>query len=366
MSSNVQFYIALGLIPGVGRVLAKHLISYCGSAEQVFHESKGKLMKIPGIGEKMATNILSNNYLKQAEYELNQANKAGIQVLSYHDSAYPERLKHIIDAPLVLYGKGHYQLNSTKVVAIVGTRKSTPYGAELTNQLLQDISHFSDLLVISGLAYGIDITAHRKCVELNIPTIGVLANGLDTIYPKAHANTATKMLANGGLITENRLGTLPDAPKFPERNRIIAGMSDAVIVVEAAKKGGALITAEIANSFDRDVFAFPGDIHKSSSEGCNNLIKQHKAHLITSAKDLAYIMGWDDEKQLPKQAHKQLVLADVEEQKVIDILKAGDLQIDQISYKSQIPIGKLAAILLNLEFSGYVRSMPGKVYGLTK
>ncbi|MGB0525748.1 MAG: DNA-processing protein DprA [Flammeovirgaceae bacterium] len=363
-TSEVQYYIALGQIPGIGRVLAKHLISYCGSAEQVFKEKKGKLLKIPGIGEKVAERILKSNFLAEAEQELVRAEKNGVTILSYHHQDYPERLRHVIDAPLILYAKGNIHLNAVKVISIVGTRKATAYGLDLTNQLVEQLAAYSDLLVVSGLAYGIDICAHRKCVQLGIPTIGVLANGLDTIYPKTHAATAQKMQLHGGLITENRLGTLPDAPKFPERNRIIAGMSDAVIVVEAARKGGALITAEIANSFNRDVFAYPGDIHKTTSEGCNNLIKQHKAHLMTSAKDLAYIMGWDVSEKSTKPASIQLALDDVDEQKVVNILKEGELQIDQLSYKSQIPIGTLASILLNLEFQGFVKSMPGKVYGL--
>lgn len=364
MNNEVQYYIALGLTPGIGRVLAKHLISYCGSAKQVFQEKKGKLLKVPGIGEKMAASILNSHSLKQAEQELVNAQKAGIDVLSYHHDNYPERLKHIIDAPLVLYLKGNINLNASKVVSIVGTRKATPYGIDLTNQLVEYLANYQDLLVVSGLAYGIDICAHRKCVQLGVPTIGVLANGLDTIYPKAHASTAKKMQELGGLLTENRLGTTPDAPKFPERNRIIAGMSDVVIVVEATRKGGALITAEIANSFNRDVFAYPGDIHKSTSEGCNNLIKQHKAHLMTTPKDLEYIMRWSAEEAKTSPVPQQLSLDDVEEQKVVNILQKGELQIDQLSYKSQIPIGTLAAVLLNLEFKGHVKSMPGKVYSL--
>lgn len=365
MSPEVQYYIALNLIPGIGRVLAKHLISYCGSAEQVFKTKKGKLLKVPGIGPKMADNILQSNFLQEAAQEVKRAQDSNVTILSYHDEAYPERLRHIIDAPLYLYTKGDMALNAKKVVAIVGTRKATPYGYDLTTKLLEDLARYQDLLVVSGLAYGIDICAHRKCVQLGIPTIGVLANGLDTIYPKAHASTAQKMQGNGGLVTENRLGTLPDAPKFPERNRIIAGMADAVIVVEAAKKGGALITAEIANSFNRDVFAYPGDIHKSASEGCNNLIKQHKAHLITSVKDLEYIMRWDATETSSKQASPlQLTLDNPDEQKITEILKEGEIQIDQLSYKSQIPIGTLASILLHLEFQGLVKSMPGKVYAL--
>lgn len=365
MKSGVQYYIALGLIPGIGRVLAKHLISYCGSAEQVFHTSKGKLMKIPGIGEKAAHNILQNKLIQEAEQELELAQKANITILSYHDDAYPERLRHIIDAPLVLYTKGNINLNANKVIGIVGTRKASSYGIDLTNQLVEDLSRYDDLLIVSGLAYGIDICAHRKCLKMGIPTVGVLANGLDTVYPKVHAATAKSMQQNGGLLTENRFGSKPDAPKFPERNRIIAGLSDAIIVVEAFKKGGALITAEIANSFNRDVFAYPGDLHKQTSEGCNNLIKQHKAHLITSSKDIDYIMRWEvSDKPKPSQTMLQLSLEDSEEQTIVNLLQKGQVQIDELSYKTQIPLGTLASHLLNLEFKGLVKSMPGKVYGL--
>ncbi len=236
MHKETPFYIALELIPGVGNVLAKHLVSYCGSAERVFTMPKGKLLKIPNIGEVLANSIRGNQFIKEAENEIEKALKNNIEILTFNDKAYPQRLRHVVDAPLVIYRKGETNLNPDKVVAIVGTREATPYGIDLTQQLVKNLSAHSSLMIISGLAYGIDICAHRKCLELDIPTVGVMANGLDLVYPFAHKNTAHKMLENGALISENRFGTKPDAPKFPKRNRIIAGMADVVIIVEAKKK----------------------------------------------------------------------------------------------------------------------------------
>ncbi|MFT5617449.1 MAG: DNA processing protein [Arenicella sp.] len=367
MHKETPFYIALELIPGVGNVLAKHLVSYCGSAERVFTMPKGKLLKIPQIGEVLANSIRANQFLKEAEGEIEKALKNNIEILTFNDKAYPQRLRHVVDAPLVIYRKGETNFNTDKVVAIVGTREATPYGIDLTEQLVKNLSAHPDLMIISGLAYGIDICAHRKCVELGVPTVGVMANGLDLVYPSAHKNIAQKMLENGALISENRFGTKPDAPKFPKRNRIIAGMADVVILVEAKKKGGALITAELGNSYDREVCAFPGEVYSQTSEGCHNLIKRHKAHLITSAKDVDELMNWDlEESAQPKSNALRFQMEDENEQKVVDVLLKGNDQIDRISYKTQIPIGALASVLLSLEFAGLVKCMPGKMYGLNR
>jgi len=354
--------IALSLIPGIGNVLAKHLVSYCGSPENVFKKPKGKLMKIPGIGEKIAGAITTADVLKKAEEELINADKQGIQILFYTSPLYPKRLKNIVNAPILLYYKGNASLNSTKILSIVGTRRATEYGKHFINHLLTDLQQIDDLLIVSGLAYGIDIHAHKTSLQNNIPTVGVMANGLDIVYPAEHKDIALRMLQNGGLLTENRLGVEPSPPQFPERNRIIAGMADAVLVVEAAKSGGALITAEIANSFDIEVFALPGGVNQKYSEGCNNLIKEHKAHLISSAEDIIKLLNWDLQKS---ETRKKVTLSlSPEEQAIYDLLANKQQQIDELSYKSQIPIGKLPVILLELEIKGIVKALPGQKYCL--
>ncbi len=362
MQNSALYEVALSLIPGIGNVLTKQLVSYCGSAQEVFKKPRGKLMKIPNIGPKIADAIVGSKVLNQAEEELNNAERLGAEILFYTSSAYPKRLSKIINAPILLYYKGEASLNADKVLSIVGTRRATNYGREFIEKLVAEFKTLDDLIIVSGLAYGIDIQAHKVSLKHNIPTVGVMANGLDMVYPADHKETARKMIEQGGLLTENKFGTKPDAPKFPERNRIIAGIADAVLVVEATASGGALITAEIANSFDIDVMALPGGIHQKSSEGCNKLIKEHKAHLVTSAADVISLLNWDIPKNTLK---KKLTIAlDQEEQIIYDLLTSKEHQIDELSYKSRIPIGKLPAILLNMELKGLLKPYPGQKYKL--
>lgn len=366
MDEQKVYQVALSLIPGVGNFLTKNLISYCGSAKAVFNYPRHKLHKIPGIGAKTADSIINSQLLKEAEEELRKAEKHGAELFAYTDKAYPNRLKQISDAPNILYYKGSVPLEATKTVAIVGTRQATSYGRQITEQLITELAPYKPL-IISGLAYGIDITAHRAALKLGLPTIGVMASGLDIIYPSAHKNTAHEMLSQGGLVSENSFGTQPEAYKFPARNRIIAGMADVVIVIEAAIKGGALITAEIAHSYDREVFAVPGYLTSSQSAGCNQLIKATKAHLLTSAKDVAFIMDWTLGKEPSKQ---QSLLFDTplneEETKVVALLRenSAGLHIDELSWRSQIPLSALASTLLTLEFQNLIRSLPGKKFAL--
>jgi DNA processing protein len=250
-------------------------------------------------------------------------------------------------------------------VGVVGTRNATEYGRNFTGKLVEELGQMG-AVIVSGLAYGIDIAAHKSCVSGGVPTIGVLAHGLDRIYPKVHSQTARKMVENGGLITEHISGADPDRENFPKRNRIIAGLCDAIVVVEAAKKGGALITADIANSYNRDVFALPGRISDSQSEGCNMLIKSNRAALIQSAADIRYIMGWDDEKVQKIPLQKQLfVELNDDEKKIVDILtNSGKTAIDFIASETAMPPSKVSSLLLNLEFSGVVRCLPGKMFEL--
>lgn len=357
--------LALHFIPGVGDQISRQLISYCGSAEKVFKTPKGKLLKIPGIGEVTAESIINHNSFELAETELRKAEKENVSILFRTDKEYPSRLKNIPDAPSLLYCKGSINFENPKSVAIVGTRKSTPYGKECVEEFVsQLVPH--NALIISGLAYGIDIQAHKQAVKHSLQTIGVMGSGIDVIYPAAHAETAKAMQANGGLVTENIFGTKPDAHNFPMRNRIIAGLCDALIVVEAAEKGGALITADIANGYNKDVFAFPGNIGASHSEGCNNLIKSNKAHLLTSVKDLEYIMNWGvASKPVKKKEALSMEGFEPDEQSILQVLlEKNPTVLDELSWKTNIPVSQLASVLLMLEFKGIVQSLPGKQYRL--
>jgi len=367
MESQLLYELALHLTPGIGNVNIKALIGYCGSAEAVLKTTKGKLAKTPGIGLVTASKIHQGNFLKQAQEELEKAAKLGIRTISFTDKRYPKQLKSIPDAPAILFVKGNIDFNDQKTVAIVGTRKATKYGLELTESIVQELIPY-DPIIVSGLAYGIDIKAHSVALNEGLSTVAVMASGIDIIYPAAHKSVAKEIESNGALITEQKLGTPPDAPRFPARNRIIAGLADATIVIEAAKKGGALITAEIANGYNRDVFALPGNASNQFSEGCNHLIKTNKAHLITSSKDIAYIMGWDLEQDAIDRSPKiDLQKLTTDEQLMINLLSdnINGLHIDLICLQSQFNASKTASVLLQLEFQGFVKSLPGKIYALS-
>ncbi|MCW5912291.1 MAG: DNA-processing protein DprA [Cyclobacteriaceae bacterium] len=358
-------FLALYFTPGIGDSLVKQLVSYCGSAEQVFKTPKGKLLNIPGVGEISVQAIKHGDNFREAEKELKKAERDEVEIILYSDKKYPHRLKAIEDAPALLYYKGNQNLDAAKTVGIVGTRQATEYGKEIAERICRDlVPHHA--LIISGLAYGIDIHAHKAALKNNLPTVGVMGSGMDIIYPAAHKETARKIINQGALITENRFGTKPDAHNFPARNRIIAGMCDALIVVEAAEKGGALITADIANGYNKDVFAVPGNIGQTYSEGCNKLIKTNRANLFTSVKDLEYIMNWSAETDPVTQPTLNLTLFDADEQKVIRILKERNVpvMIDELSLKSLLPPGQLASLLLTLEFKNVVKSLPGKMFAL--
>ena len=292
---SILHQVALTYVKNIGPYYAKSIISHLGSADRVFTVAPSKLLKIEGIGEKRAemfNKTILDDALRKADEELKFIEKNNIDVIFYTDPRYPKRLKQCNDSPLLLYNKGNADLNLQRIISIVGTRNATEYGKHLCRQLVEELQPYN-VLVISGLAYGIDICAHKECVKVGVPTVGVLGHGLDKLYPAQNRSTAEKMIENGGLLTEYPSGTKPDRENFPQRNRIVAGMADATIVVEAGIKGGALITAEIANSYNRDVFAFPGRIGDDYSEGCNFLIRHNKASLLMSAADLAYSLGWE-------------------------------------------------------------------------
>ncbi len=367
MSEETLYLLALRSIPNIGDVLAKQLISYCGSTQAIFNESKGKLLKIPNIGEKTVELISGKQCLKAAEEQIKQCEKHEVSVIPYYADKYPEKLKWANDSPLVLFVKGVTEQTTRKVVAIVGTRNATNYGKEMTREIVNDlVAH--DALIVSGLAYGIDIAAHKAALEFGLPTVGVLAGGLDKIYPSVHRKTAIEMLETGSLYSEKEIGIQPEAHYFPARNRIIAGMADAVIVVEAAAKGGALITANIAYSYDREVFAVPGDLKNKFSEGCNWLIKSQRANIYTGISDLEYLLNWDKGREKQQEIRIDLSQFSNEEQALLQILtefKEG-LHLDELSWKTQIAVNTAVSLLLNLEFAGLVKSLPGKKYQLVK
>ena len=357
--------IALTLVPGVGSVNSKLLLKHFGTAEDVFKAKRHRLLAIPGIGEKTTNSLLQQEFFKRAEKELEFIERYKIKALFFDDEDYPHRLRHCSDAPLMLYYKGTSDLNSTKVISIVGTRKATAYGKELTQKLIENLkSH--NVVVVSGLAHGIDGIAHKACLKAEVPTVGVVGHGLDRIYPAQHRGIAEKMVHNGGILTEFLSETNPDRENFPKRNRVVAGMADATVIVEASLTGGALITAELANSYNRDVFAFPGSVNDEFSAGCNYLIKTNRAHLITGIKDIEYLLGWTSNK--PAEATKQLSLnlaLEPDEQKLVDFLTAKkQAGIDELCFETQLPQSKLVVILLNLEMQGIVISLPGKAYRL--
>lgn len=356
--------IALTKIKGVGPKTARRLLEHFPSVKEIFQAKKKELEAIPGIHKNMVDALLKRDYFNEAEEELTFIDKHQIETLWIGDDNYPKLLKQCEDAPLTLYFKGKGNLNPPRSVSIVGTRNATAYGKKLTEELIERLAGM-DIQIISGLAYGIDVHAHRLALKHNIPTVGVLGHGLSLIYPAAHRETAAKMLDNGGLLTEFTSSTQPDRPNFPARNRIIAGISDVTIVVEAAIKGGALITAEIANSYNRDVCSYPGAVDQEYSAGCNYLIKTNRAHLVRNAEDLIYIMGWD--KTASRSIGKQLALLPPKLPKdqlsVYNLLREREQSsIDDLVVGLDMPMSKLALTLLEMELAGHIISLPGKIY----
>jgi DNA processing protein len=362
------YQIGLTMINGVGDILGRQLLQTLGSAEAVFSEKPHLLEKIPGIGRALIAEIKQADVLKRAEKELAFLEKNKITSFFLTDKNYPHRLRECADAPLVFYFKGNADLNAKRIISIVGTRKATAYGKELTEKLLADLSViFPDLLIISGLAYGIDIIAHRNALRHHVPTVAVLAHGLDRIYPPVHRPAAIEMLTHGGLLTDFPAETKPDKPNFVKRNRIIAGLADATVVVESADRGGSLITADIAFSYGREVYAFPGRTTDPHSQGCNRIIRQNKAGLITDANDLITALCWDiqpKQRMLPEQT--QLLFAGNEEQNRILQLFAEkeEVHINTLATEMDLPVYQLSAILLELEMDGYIKAVPGNSYRL--
>ena len=371
LDENLKYKIGITLIKGIGNTLAKNLIAYIGSVEGVFMEKQAVLSKIPGIGEMLSKEIVSQNVLARADEEIEFILKNKIKTYYYTDRDYPFRLKECSDSPLVLFSKGNCDLNKGKFVGVVGTRNATEVGKENCKKLIFDLAASQpNAVIVSGMAYGIDICAHKAALDAGLTTIGVVGHGLDRLYPAAHRPTAVKMMPNGALLTEYLSQTNPDRQNFVQRNRIIAGMSDAIVVVESAAKGGALITAEVGNDYNRDVFAFPGRVGDEWSAGCNALIKNNKASLMESADDILRFMNWEKQDAGVAPIIQTALFLDLsdEEQEIVSTLRqyADGIQLNQLSIQLAKPISKLSSQLLEMEFKGVVKCLPGSVYKVVK
>ncbi|HMO63014.1 MAG TPA: DNA-processing protein DprA [Ferruginibacter sp.] len=364
MTADLLYQIALTLVPNIGSVHAKALVNIYGSASAVFKAKKKELETIEGIGTVRAGCIKSFTDFTSSEAEIKFIEQYKITPLFITDAAYPQRLLQCYDSPVLLYYRGTADLNANKIVAVVGTRSNTDYGKIVCEKLIDDLAA-ENIIVLSGLAFGIDTIAHKAALKNNLQTVGVLAHGLDTMYPAQNKTLAKQMLQQGGLITEYPSNTNPDKQNFPRRNRIVAGMCDALVVMETGKKGGSLITAELANSYNKDVFAIPGRIIDNKSEGCNYLVKNNKASLITGAADLMEMMNWVVTKKPVNKQRELFIELSPDEKIVVDILQQQpQLHIDDLYFKSGLNSSAVAAALLLLEMQGIVGSMPGKMYKL--
>lgn len=363
--NNERLYqLSLTLINGIGAVQAKQLIEHFGTAENIFKAKKKELSSIENIGEVRAKQIKDFDNFKEAEDEINFCEKHHIETLFITDKNYPQRLLNCYDSPTLLFYRGNADLNASKMISIIGTRNNTEYGKEITEQFIEDMQA-QNLVILSGLAFGIDAIAHKTSVQHNISTVAVLAHGLDIIYPPQHQSLAKEILLNGGLLTEFRKNTKPDKHNFPRRNRIVAGMSDATIVVETAVKGGSMITAELAYNYNRDLFAVPGKITDTKSAGCLKLIQQNKAIVFTNAEEFMHAMGWQQKKISPKKQRELFIELSDDEKTIVDILKEKEtINIDELYLKSALSSSSVAAAILNLELQNVVASLPGKMYKL--
>ncbi|MDR0688534.1 MAG: DNA-processing protein DprA [Prevotellaceae bacterium] len=366
MNTDLTYQLALTLIPGVGSITAKQLIAYCGNAETVLTSPAKALLRIPDVGTALCSAIDASKHaaLNRAKQELEFMAKNGVQAFSFLDKRYPERLRNCEDSPLILYAKGSTDLNAPKVISIVGTRNATAYGRQQCENLVRDLAGQYAPLVVSGLAFGVDVCAHRAALAHGLPTVAVMGHGLDMVYPAQHLNVAREMLQQGGaLLSDFTSKCRMDPSNFVKRNRIVAGMADATIVVESAEKGGALITADMAFGYSRDVMAFPGRVGDKASAGCLKLIKANKAALIENAADVAYLLSWDVPRKQPVQQSLFLPELPDDEKTLLNFLSTTEAQsIDIICRSTGLAMPKVSSALLNLEFSGLVKALPGKTF----
>ncbi|MEQ1553047.1 MAG: DNA-processing protein DprA [Ferruginibacter sp.] len=364
MTNDLLYQIALTLIPNIGDVRAKALLDVFGDAESIFKASKKNLESIDGIGIVAASSIKNFSDFKVCEDEIKFIEKSKTTPLFITDENYPQRLLNCYDSPTILYYKGNADLNTTKIISIVGTRNNSDYGKNICEKIIEDLTE-QNILVVSGLAFGIDSIAHKASLKNNLKTVGVMAHGLDKVYPAQNKSLAIDMISHGGLLTDFMSGTNPDRQNFPRRNRIVAGICDAIIVIESSAKGGSLITAELANSYNKDVFAIPGRVTDTRSEGCNYLIRNNKALLATSADDILHIMNWKDAPKKIKTQRELFIELTPNEKIITDILKDREnIQIDELYFKSGLSSSAVAQALLMLEMQGVVASLPGKVFKL--
>ncbi|WP_425076464.1 DNA-processing protein DprA [Psychroserpens sp. S379A] len=365
IDEELLYVLALQHVPKLGDVTAKKLIHYCGSAEAIFKEKRQNLLKIDGIGATTIKGLYNAEHIKAAEAELKFIKEQAITCLYFSDDLYPEKLKHCIDAPILLFQTGHINLKQQRIISVVGTRKITTYGIAFCEKLIEQLAAFNPIIV-SGFAYGTDITAQKAAIKHKLQTIGCLAHGLNQIYPKTHKKYVAEVEKHGGFLTDFWSSDVFDRNNFLKRNRIIAGMSEATIVIESAEKGGSLVTADIANSYNRDVFALPGRVTDSQSLGCNNLIKYQQAHVLSNPMDVPYILNWELEAKEKPVIQKQLFVELTSEEKIIfNYLKDNDKQLlDVIALECKMPIFKVASVLLNMELKGIIRPLPGKLFEL--
>lgn len=359
---DLLFALALQNVSKIGDVTAKKLIAHCGSVEAVFKEKKQNLMKIDGIGSIVLSDLFDNRHMTEAEAELRFIKNNGIVSHFFTEVSYPERLKHCIDGPILLFQAGKINLKEQHIISIVGARKITTHGIAVCEKLVEALTPFNPIIV-SGFAYGTDITAQKAAMKNNLQTIGCLAHGLNQIYPKMHKKYVVEVEKHGGFFTDFWSTDTFDRNNFLKRNRIIAGLSEATIVIESAEKGGSLVTADIANSYNREVFAVPGRTTDSQSQGCNNLIKHQKAHLLSRPEDVPYILNWQLETEAKPVQKKLFVELDTDEKAIYNFLKdVGKEQLDIIALRCQMPTFRVATILLNMELKGVIRPLPGKQF----
>ncbi len=362
-NSELIAVLRLQNAPYIGDVTAKKLIAHCGSPEAVFDDKLHHLKKIDGIGTAKLKGLFDSEHLEAAQTEYQFILENDLTCSYFMDSDYPSYLKHCIDSPILLFMRGNLDYEGRKIISVVGTRNITSYGMAFCEAFIADIAPL-DPIIVSGFAYGVDICIQKAAIKHGLQTIGCLAHGLNQIYPKVHSRYVADVEKNGGFLTEFWSTQNPDRENFLKRNRIIAGMSEATVVVESAEKGGSLVTADIAHSYNRDVFAVPGRAGDKFSSGCNNLIKQQKAHMLTSAADLVYLLDWELEKEETKTVQKQLFIELDEMEKSIYtyLQKEGKQVLDNIALECSLPIFKASSTLLNMEMKGVIRPLPGKLF----
>ncbi len=362
-SDDLYYLLALQKVKNIGDISAKKLLKHFGSAKAVFEAAKRNAIDVMDVGVVMISSLKKFDDWQKVETELKYIEQNNIQAISIFDESYPYKLQHAPDGPILFFYKGQDVLNQSKIISIVGTRNITSYGKRMVAEIIEDLADYKPV-IISGLAYGVDVEAHLNALKNDLPTVGVLGHGFQRIYPAIHRKVADRMLDQGGLLTEFWHTDTVDRNNFLKRNRIVAGLSEATIIIESGAKGGSLVTADIANSYNRDVFAVPGRAADIFSQGCNNLIKQNKAALLTQAQDIIDMLGWELMPAVTKNRQLNLFVdLTGEEQKIFDLLQdKGKMALDDIALDLQMPVSKTAQVLLNMELKNIITGLPGKFF----